>query len=70
MKHMLRVTIIVYMISLIQRAKHALSYVDDGEGFEISCHDDIMEHIRYSQFGCNCFKKVFINFLKTIEELV
>ena len=41
--------------SLIPRAKHELSYIDDGEAFEISCYDAIMEHIGYSHIGCNCF---------------
>jgi len=31
---------------------------------------DSMEHIRYSQLGCNCFNKLFINFSKKVEELV
>ena len=45
---------------LIPRAKHELSYIDDdGEAFENSCYYDIMEHIRYSQLGCHCFKNLF-----------
>jgi len=67
---MIRVTVIVYMSFLIKRAKHELSYVDDGEAFEISCYDDIMERVRYSQIGCNYIKKVFANFSKTSEEVV
>ena len=43
---------------------------DDGEGFENSSYDDIMEHIRYSQLGCHCFKKLFINLSRTVEDLV
>ena len=50
---------------LIPRAKHELCYIDDdGEAFENSSHDDIMEHIRYSQLGCHCSKKLFINFFE------
>ena len=55
---------------LTPRAKHELCYIDDGEAFENICYDDIMDHIRYSQIGCTCFKKLFINFSKTVEELV
>ena len=43
---------------LIPRAKRELCYIDDdGEAFENSSHDEFMEHIRYSHFGCTCFKK-------------
>ena len=45
---------------LIPRAKYELCYIDDGEAFENSCCDDIMEHIRYSQIGCTCFKNFII----------
>ena len=41
---------------LIPKAKHELTYIDDdGEAFENSSYYDIMEHIRYSQIGCNPF---------------
>ena len=44
--------------SLIPRAKHELCYIDDdGEAIESSSYYDIMEHVRYSQISCNCFKK-------------
>ena len=33
---------------LIPRAKHELCDIDEGEAFEISWYDEIMEHIRYS----------------------
>ena len=29
-----------------------------------------MEHIRYSQLGCHCFKKLFVNLSRTVEDLV
>ena len=55
---------------LLPRAKHELCHIDnDGEAFENSCHDDIMEHIRYSQISCNCFKNLFIFFLKQLQNL-
>ena len=55
---------------LVPRAEHELSCIDDeGEAFE-NCYYDIMEHIRHSQIGCNCFKKISIDLSKTIEELV
>ena len=61
---------IVYVVFSIPRAKQELCYIGDGEVFENRCYDDIMEQIRYSQIGCNCFKNLFINFSRTIEVLV
>jgi len=47
---------------LLPRAKHELCYIDDdGEASENSSHDEIMDHIRYSQIGCTCFKKISMN---------
>ena len=43
---------------LLPMVKHELCYVDDGEPFENSCYDDIMERIKHSQIQCNCFKKL------------
>ena len=55
----------------IPRAKRALCYIsDDDEAFVKSSYYDIMEHIRYSQLDCQCFKQIFINLSKTVEELV
>ena len=56
---------------LIPIAKNELTYIaDDGEAFENRCYYDIVEHVWYLQLGCHCFKKLFINFFKTVEELV
>ena len=46
------------------------TYEDDEEEIQISCYDDIVEHIRYSHDDCPMFKGLFINYKKTIEELV
>ena len=43
---------------IIPRVKHEFRCIDDGEAFENSCYDDIMEHIRYSKIGCNCLKNL------------
>ena len=67
---MIREAIIIYMIFLVLRAQHELYYIDDDEPIEISCYDDIVQHIRYSHIGCSCFKELSINFSKAIEELV
>ena len=57
---------------LIPRAKHELCYIhDDGEAFENSSYDVIMEHIRYSHIGCNCFEKnICTSFYKTEKALI
>ena len=55
---------------LMPRANHELCYIDNGEAFENSSYDDIMEHIKYSKMQCTCFKKLFVKFSKTVEELV
>ena len=47
---------------LIPRVKHELCYVHDGEAFENSCYDDILEHIKYYQIDCTCFKELFTFF--------
>ena len=53
---------------LTPRVKHELCYIDDDGAFEISCYDDIIEHIRYSHIGCNGFKELSINFLKQLKK--
>ena len=44
--------------------------IDDDETYEISCYDDVIEHIRYSNVDCINFKDLFINYSKTIEEFI
>ena len=44
--------------------------IDDDETYDISCYDDVIEHIRYSHIDCINFKDLFINYSKTIEELI
>ena len=39
-----------------------LCYIDNGEEFENRCYDDIIEHIKFSQIQCNCFKKLVVLF--------
>ena len=56
---------------LIPRAKHELCYIDDdGEAFENSSYYDIIEHIKCSEIQSLCFKRLFINLSKKVEELV
>jgi hypothetical protein len=52
------------------RLKTELIDDDDDETYEISCYDDVIEHIRYSHVDCINFKDLFINYSKTIEELI
>ena len=44
--------------------------IDDDETYDISCYDDVIEHIIYSHVDCINFKDLFINYSKTIEELI
>ena len=44
--------------------------MDDDETYDISCYDDVIEHIIYSHIDCINFKDLFINYSKTIEELI
>ena len=43
---------------------------DDGEIYETNAYDDITEHIKYSHVDCIDFNNLFINYSKTIEELI
>jgi len=54
---------------LIPRLKSEL-LDDDDEPYEISYHDDVIEYIRYNHIDCINFKNLFINYSKTIEELI
>ena len=51
------------------RVKTELIDADD-DTYEISCYDDVLEHIIYSHVDCTNFKNLFINYSKTIEELI
>ena len=55
---------------LIPRVKHELCHIDAGEQFEISCYDDIIEHIRNDDGRCFNFYKIFINYSKTSEGFI
>jgi len=55
---------------LIPRVKHESCYIDVGEPFEVSCYDDVIQHVRYDDVRCCAFKELFMNYSQLIEGLI
>ena len=55
---------------LLPRTKRDTLYIDEDEPIYNNYYDEIIEHIKYSNVRCCNFKNFFINYTKTIEELI